>query len=254
MSYNYIVTNNIVAPWGVLALAVLMIYLKRRQIRAAMDSRPAPLFVAAGLVIVCLAFFIPLMVSFWPLRLLTASVGVFVVIFGAAAAIPLLLLAAYAIVVCFPLLVDTYPAIGYAVTAAAPSAWLLHLFGLPIALEGQLFQLPLRSGAPMQVMVSSVCAGSSTMAVFVVIFTLMMLDWPLPRSSMIPVFLFGLVGTWLQNAIRIVLILCSGYFFGSNALWTVHFWTIYVLFPLWYLLFVFVYFQFAQKPPAPREA
>ena len=28
----------------------------------------------------------------------------------------------------------------------------------------------------------------------------------------------------------------------------------YALFPLWYLLFALVYFHFAQKPPAPREA
>jgi exosortase/archaeosortase family protein len=177
-------------------------------------------------------------------------VGVFDVIFGAAATIPLLLLAAYAFAVCLPLLVDTYLAAGYAVTAAAPSAWLLHLIGLPIALKGQVFQVPLPSGAPIQVMVSSSCAGPTTIAVFVVIFTLMMLDRPLTQSSIIPVFLLGLAGTWLQNVIRIVLILCSGYFFGSNALWTMHFCTIYVLFPLWYLLFALLYFHFVPKTPA----
>jgi exosortase/archaeosortase family protein len=252
LSYNYIVTSNNVAPWGVLALAALMVYLKRKQIRAAMDSRPAPVLVAAGLVIVCLAFFVPLSEPFWLLRLLTAWIGVFVVIFGSAAVIPLLLLGAYAFTICFPLLVDTYLEAGYASTAVAPTAWLLHLFGLHIAVDGQLFQFPLPSGAPMQVTVTSGCAGPSTIAVFVVIFTLMMLDLPLPWQQAIPVFLFGVVGTWLQNVIRIILILCSGYFFGENALWTVHFWTIYALFPLWYLLFALVYFRFAQKLPVPQ--
>jgi exosortase/archaeosortase family protein len=87
--------------------------------------------------------------------------------------------------------------------------------------------------------------------VFVVIFTLMMLDLPLPWQQAIPVFLFGVVGTWLQNVIRIIIILGCGYFFGSDALWAAHFWTIYVLFPLWYLLFALVYFRFVHKPPTP---
>jgi exosortase/archaeosortase family protein len=252
MSYNYIVTSNNVAPWGVLALATLMVYLKRKQIPAAMDSRPAPVLVAAGLAIICLAFFIPFREPFWLLRLLTASVGAFVVIFGSAAAIPLLLVGAYAFIICYPLLVESYLEAGYSNTAMAPAVWLLHLFGLHIATAGQVLTFPLPSGAPMQVTVPSSCAGTATMAVFVVIFTFMMLDMPLPRQQAIPVFLFGAVGTWLQSVVRIILILCSGYFFGENAFWTVHFWTIYALFPLWYLLFALVYFRFAQKPPAPQ--
>jgi exosortase/archaeosortase family protein len=252
LSYNYIVTSNNVAPWGVLALAALMLYLKRKQIRAAMDNRPAPVLVAAGLVIICLAFFIPFRQPFWLLRLLTASVGVFVVIFGSAAAIPLLLVGAYAFIIGYPLLVQSYLEAGYSDTAMAPSIWLLHLFGLHIVAAGQTLTFPLPSGMPMQVSVPSSCAGTVTMAVFVVIFTFMMLDLPLSRRQAIPVFLFGAVGTWLQNVIRIVLILCSGYFFGEDALWAVHFWTIYALFPLWYLLFALVYFRFAQKPPIPQ--
>jgi hypothetical protein len=49
--------------------------------------------------------------------------------------------------------------------------------------------------------------------------------------------------------IRIVIILGCGYYIGYNALWTAHFWTIYILFPLWYLLFAFVYFKLARQRP-----
>jgi len=178
LSYDYIVNSYHVAPWGVLALAVLMVYVKRSQIRAAMETGPAPVLMAAGLVIVCLAFFIPFTEPFFLLRLLTAWVGAFVVIFGSAAVIPLALLAAYAFTICFPLLVNNYLEAGYAGTAVAPAAWLLHLFGLQITVGGQVFRFTLPSGTPMQIMVSSACAGPATMAVFVVIFTLMMLDLP----------------------------------------------------------------------------
>jgi exosortase/archaeosortase family protein len=255
LSYNNIIVANNVAPWGVLALAIIMLYLERQRIRTAMDGHTTPVLVVAGLVIICLAFFIPFTVAFWLLRLLIASAGVFMIIFGPAAAIPLLLVGAYAFTTCYPLLVENYLEVGYAHTAMLPAVWLLHLFGLHVAISnGVALTFPLPSGAPIQVSVPSSCAGTTTMAVFVVIFTLMMLDMPLARKQAIPVFLFGIVGTWLQNVVRIVLILFSGYFFGENALWTVHFWTIYILFPLWYLLFALVYFRYAQPPPAPRQA
>jgi exosortase/archaeosortase family protein len=80
------------------------------------------------------------------------------------------------------------------------------------------------------------------------------MDRPLPWRRAVPVFLFGVAGTWLQNVIRLVLILCSGYFFGENTLLAVHFWIAYILFPLWYLLFALVYSRLVQKPPVPRQA
>ncbi len=85
------------------------------------------------------------------------------------------------------------------------------------------------------------------MAVFVVIFVLMMLDLPLPWSRAVPVFLFGMVGTWLQNVIRIIIVLCCGYFLGIKALEAAHYWTVYIIFPLWYLFFATVYFRAAKK-------
>jgi exosortase/archaeosortase family protein len=91
------------------------------------------------------------------------------------------------------------------------------------------------------------------MAVFVVIFIMMMLDIPLPWYQAVPLFLLGVAGTWLQNVVRIVIVLGSGYFFGENALWAVHFWVAYFLFPLWYLLFALAYFLLSQKPPAQRK-
>jgi exosortase/archaeosortase family protein len=250
LSYNYIVNSYHVAPWGVLVLAAAMLYLKRRQIRAAMDGKPAPVMMAAGLVIVCLSFFIPFSDPYYLLRLLTAWVGAFAAVFGAAAVIPLVLLGTYAFTIWFPLLVNSHLQ-GYVWSAVVPSAWLLHMFGLHIAVSGPLFQFVYPSGTPAEIMVTSACAGPATMAVFVVIFTLMMLDLPLPWQRAVPMFLFGVVGTWLQNIIRILIILGCGYFIGDSALWTAHFWTIYALFPLWYLLFAAVYFRFVKQPAAP---
>ncbi len=247
LSFSYIVSFHL-APWGVLGLCVLMCYYKRRLIRSGMGAPPSLSFIIAGLAMLGLAFVIPLSADFFLLRLLAAWAGLFAVCFGQAALIPLILLAAYAFTIYFPILIASYLAAGYTNTAVAPVAWLVHLAGLHIRSGGQAFQFLLPSGQSTVVQVSSACAGPATMAVFVVIFTMMMIDLPLPWSRGGPVFLFGVVGTWLQNLLRIVIILGCGYFWGMRALEVAHYWTVYIMFPFWYLLFASAYFRFVKNP------
>lgn len=246
LTYSYIVSFHL-APWGVLGLCALMCWYKRQAIHSAMGLALSLPFIIVGLVLLGLAFVIPLSTDFFLLRLLVAWVGLFAVCFGQAALIPLILLATYAFTIYFPILVDNYLAVGFISTAVAPVAWLVRLSGLHIVSGSQTFQFSLPSGLPIVVQVASACAGPTTMAVFVVIFTLMMLDLPLPWPRAVQVFLLGVVGTWLQNVIRIVIILGCGYFWGYNALETAHYWTVYVMFPLWYLLFVSIYFRCVKK-------
>ena len=66
---------------------------------------------------------------------------------------------------------------------------------------------------------------------------------PLPRKKAVELLLFGVVGTWFQSFIRLVLLLLVGYYVGEDALWAAHSWSIYVVFPLWYLFFAYTYFQ-----------
>ncbi len=248
LSIGYIFGSYHTAPWGVLALAILMVYAKRKQVWVDMKLMPTPVFIASGLMIAVLAFFVPATAPFLMLRLLATCAGAFAIFFGPGAMIPVAMLGAYAFTIYFPLLVETYLDAGYASTSVLPVAWLLRLIGLHIAVNGQVFQFMAPSGKLMSVMVAGACAGPATMAVFVSIFMFMVLDLPLPWQRAVPIFLFGVAGTWLQNVIRIVIILCSGLFWGEKALWTAHFWTIYALFPIWYLLFAMVYFQYVQKP------
>jgi exosortase/archaeosortase family protein len=224
-----------------------------------MELPPSLIFIIAGLVLLGLAFFIPLSPDFFLLRLLAALVGLFAVCFGPGALIPLVLVATYAFTICFPILVDNYLSVGFISSAVAPVAWLVRLSGLYIVAGNQTFQFSLPSGQPIVVQVASACAGPTTMAVFVVIFVLMMLDLPLPWPMAVQVFLFGVVGTWLQNVIRIIIILGCGYFWGYNALETAHYWTVYVMFPLWYLFFVSFYFRYVNNttpalPGRPPDA
>jgi glycosyltransferase involved in cell wall biosynthesis len=91
------------------------------------------------------------------------------------------------------------------------------------------------------------------MGVFIAIFALMMLDISLPPRKAGYVFIFGVAGTWVQSFIRLIILLLVGYYRGKAALRTAHFWTIYILFPLWYLIFIYVYFYLYSGGKKPRD-
>lgn len=248
LTCGYVVAGHHVAPWGVLGLCLLWLYLQRKKIRAAMDQGSAPLLFLFGLGVGGASFLIPPAEELLLLKVLAGSLGLFALFFKRGAVIPFVLLGAYAFTIFMPVLVQRYLEVPYARTSVVPAAGLLKLTGLPVVVSGQVFHLLTPAGQEMAVLVSSGCAGPATMAVFIAIFTLMTLDLPLPWKRAAPVFLLGVLGTWLQNVLRILIILACGCLSGEKALWTAHFWTIYILFPLWYLAFSALYFHAARRP------
>lgn len=247
ISYDYIIGQHNAAPWGVLTLCILWIVLKRKEIATKMELNNNPLFFAAGAVLMLTAFCVPNAINYLVIKLFLTWLGFFVMMFGRGAVIPGILFAAYAFTIVFPLLVNKFADAPYAMGSVIPATWLANLVGIPVNNTGQILSFPNPTGETISVLVSSACAGPATMAVFIAIFTLMMLDVQIERSRAVPLLLFGIAGTWLQNIIRIVIIAASGHLAGKDALWDAHFWTIYVLFPLWYLAFVTVYFLVAGK-------
>ena len=118
-----------------------------------------------------------------------------------------------------------------------------QMLGLSITSQGQVLHFTSVTGDVISTIVSVGCAGYATIGVFIALFTLMMLDIRLPLKKAWWIFLVGLVGTWLQNIIRIVVSVAAGYYWGSGALEAMHYNISYVIFPLWYALFAFIYLK-----------
>lgn len=177
---------------------------------------------------------------------LLASTGVYAILMGKGIRLPLVLLGIYGFVVAFPRFVEQHIEIPYAMTAIKPLLGILNLFGYQYDSQVQWLRFTAASGEPVSVAITAACAGPTTMAVFLAIFALMMLDMPLPPQKAAYLLAFGVVGTWVQSIIRLVFLLVVGYQWGRDALFTAHSWSIYILFPLWYLLFVYVYFRQAE--------
>ncbi len=240
---DWLLGQHHAAPWGVLGLCVIWVWLKRKQIAAEMEARSSLLFVALGVMAIVLAVLIPESADFAVFRVLLASVGVYAILMGKGVRIPVILLGVYGFVAAFPPFVERYIQIPYAMTAIKPLLGILNIFGYEYDSQVQWLRFISVSGEPVSVSITAACAGPTTMAVFLAIFALMMLDIPLPPKKTGWLLAFGVAGTWLQSIIRLVIIMLVGYRWGREALFTAHSLTIYFLFPIWYSLFAYVYFR-----------
>ncbi|MBI2868990.1 MAG: exosortase/archaeosortase family protein, partial [Chloroflexi bacterium] len=97
------------------------------------------------------------------------------------------------------------------------------------------------------VVVTPGCAGYSAIGVFISLFTLMMLDVRLPAGKAWYVFLIGLAGTWLQNILRIMVLVSAGYYWGPAAFDLAHYNAAYIIFPAWFALFAFFYLRQCRR-------
>ena len=243
LSPDWIFGQYQASPWGVLLLCLIWLWRKRKGIWGEMELRQDRVFIPLGLALVVGAVLMPSSQNFMVFQVLLASLGVFVVFFGRAAIMPAILLSIYGFAISFPLIIERFAELPYSVGTMKPMMWILNGLGYSLQSQEQWVHFTSSSGEPVSVAITAACAGPATMGVFIALFTLMMLDIPLSPKKAGYVFLFGAVGTWLQSVIRLIILMVVGYHLGEDAMWTTHFWTIYILFPLWYLLFVYIYFR-----------
>ncbi len=240
-------TLNGAYPWTVLFLCMVFLFAKRYDIQ---DAEPKSLFAAGGTGILIASFFLPAIApEFEIFRLLLAWVGLAFVFFGEAASLPALLLCIYGFGISFPKLVDAFAGLQY----AQATTWITYniaQFFIPINVSETVISMTTLQGDKLMVEINAACSGAASMSVFLVIFALMSLDVPLPRRESAAMLLFGVIGTSLQNILRLVLLLITGYNFGPSAIQGGESITGYIIFPLWYALFAFVYLRYAKRNKA----
>lgn len=243
LTLNYILGQNHAAPWAVLVLCGIWLWLKRTDIVQGMKEESySPVSIVSGLILLIVSLLIPAIDDLLVFQLLLAWLAVFIIFFGKGMLIPAIMLVIYGFSISFPLLINRFAELPYSQTIILPAMRILTMLSYPLECQRQWITFVCSTGEQIDIIVNANCAGPATMGLFIALFALMMLDRPLPAIKACCVFLFGIVGTWIQSLVRLIILLLVGYYYGEAALWTAHFWTIYLLFPLWYLIFLYVYF------------
>ncbi|MGA7076914.1 MAG: archaeosortase/exosortase family protein [Halobacteriota archaeon] len=241
--------------WAVLVLCVLWAYIKRTEILEAARRGTDAKWLTLGLLLVGasvgLLYYVAAFSDSLPLTLFTVGfvvVAQFSLFFGQASKIPLMLVGLFGIAVGFPMLLENTAATWFPRATAVLSVSTLQLFGLPVTLNGITVTLNSLLGYDIVTKVDTRCAGSDSLAIFLAIFGLMLIDRKPQNKVLIGLLIFGVIGTYLQNFARLLLLFVAGYYYGADALWTVHDYASYVLFPVWFLGFSVIYIRYSRKP------
>ena len=206
-------------------------------------ARPSLPFVLVGVALLALSIFLPRSDNFLVFLMLLGWLGIFTIIFNRACIIPTILLVIYDFSLVFPILATRWLGEPSAIPVTNTVIAITQLLGLPITSQGQVLHFTSLSGDVISTAIVPGCTGYVTVGVFIALFSLMMLDIRLPLRKVWWIFLVGLVGTWLQNIIRIVVSVAAGYYWGWGALEAMHYNVSYVIFPLWFALFAFIYLK-----------
>lgn len=210
-------------------------------------------FILGGLALLALSIFLPRSDDFLVFLVILGGLGIFTIMFSQASIIPTILLAIYGFSLMFPLLAIRWLGETSAILVTNTVVAITNALGLPIASNGLMLQFDSVSGDTIRTAIVPGCVGYATIGVFIALFSLMMLDIRLPIRKAWWVFLFGLLGTLLQNILRIVVSVAAAYYWGPGALETMHYNLAYVIFPLWYALFAVIYLKQAGWRGVPAK-
>ena len=233
-------TINGAYPWAIFFLCSFFLISKYRELSPAYNSIN---FLISGIIIYIISFFMPANApEFEIFRLLLALIGLAFIFFGESASLPALLLCISGFGISFPKLVDAYMGISYAQFSAKIAYSIGSLF-IPATQGDTVISMITLSGERLIMIINAACSGLASMSVFFVIFMLMSLDLPLRRRKWVFLLFFGIICTFLQNIVRLVLLMFVGYYFGPSAVEGGESFAGYILFPLWYAIFAFVYLK-----------
>nr|WP_245546374.1 exosortase/archaeosortase family protein [Methanomethylovorans hollandica] len=235
----------------ILMLCITFGWLKKDAILSQMNNEgmlAEQSYVVAGVFIAVISLLMPLSsnLAFVVFTVFLIFTGMFMVFFGAAAYLPSLLVFVYGFSVSFPKIFDGAIGTQYALITTKIVAYFSSLV-YPVGFEGQLLYLTDAAGSSSLVFIDVGCSGSASLAIFLTVFALMLIDVRPRNDRILPLFLFGILGTSVQNIFRLLLLVATNYHFGSVAMWKMHDNAGYVLFPVWFMIFIYVYLKAAGK-------
>jgi exosortase/archaeosortase family protein len=231
--------------WAVLGLCILWTYIKRADIIEAYRGETDAKWLIFSLLLVSASIVLLFYVSAFAasLSLTIFAIGFVIVaqfslFFGRASKIPLMLLGLFGVAVGFPVLLENTTAFWFPRATAV----------LCVSLNGVTVTLTSLLGYDIVTRVDTRCAGSDSLAIFLAIFGLMVIDRKPQNKLLIGLLIFGVIGTYLQNFVRLLMLFTAGYYYGADALWTIHDYASYLLFPVWFLGFSVIYIRYSKKP------
>ena len=129
------------------------------------------------------------------------------------------------------------------------SARFVDILGVHVAWQGTQFEFTSRTGELVSAVVTPDCSGIVSVTTFLGLLALMHIDMHKDLRSTATLAAAGTAALAVLNCVRIALLICVGYGFGSAAFWGVHYWLGYAEFLGFYLAALVVYSRMGRPNP-----
>lgn len=158
--------------------------------------------------------------------------------------LPTILSFIYGVGIFLPVVFNSLVGIPYSANSTLIFTSILRTFGYPITAEGAIINITTASGGVISTYIDAICAGSSSLAVFICLFLLVTLDLNVKLSKKTAFFLFlGCIGTYIQAILRLITMSLVGFYYGEEAFWTAHTYAGYIIFSIYFSFFCYFYIQ-----------
>ena len=161
--------------------------------------------------------------------------------------IPLVLCVIYGVGVYLPAFIGAFAEVPYSQPSVGILVSVLRLLGYSAAAEGTKVVMLAGSTEVVSFYVNSMCAGSSSLSVFICLFALVTLDLGLrPGKEVGAFFVAGCLGAFAQAVLRLVVVSLAGFYFGQDLLLLAHTYAGYVIFAAYFAVFCYFYLRWAR--------
>ncbi|MCX8205568.1 MAG: exosortase/archaeosortase family protein, partial [Candidatus Nezhaarchaeota archaeon] len=246
--------DELLYSWVTLSACLLWLVLKRRAIARDLSGRvgvlasPGRVVLGFTLCAASLAVELAFRAQDFFYALAPASMFISGVFAALGSLVPLAVSSAYLAGVVLPDVIGRFADRPLSELAASATALALRALGVQASAHGAYLRIPTAAGGVISAYIDHVCAGSTSLSVFVCLFALITVDLQPRPSWKIAAFLAaGCLGVLAQATLRLILMGVVGASYGLAAFLTAHKYLGYALFLLYFTSFTYIYIRSARR-------
>jgi len=247
------IQDELLYSWVILLACLLWFILKWRNIVQALMSHKVTAIsthMILGLTLCVTSLVIQL--TFKAQDFFTAAIPASLFISGAFAALgsltPLAISCAYIAGVALPAIIGAFADKPLSEFSTSITTLALRALGIQVSAHGAYIKIPVATGGAINAYIDHVCAGSTSISVFICLFILITIDLqPKLKWEVVAFLVAGTLGTFAQAILRLVVMGVIGASYGLEKFLIAHKYLGYVVFSLYFILFIYAYVKLTRR-------
>jgi len=158
--------------------------------------------------------------------------------------IPLAISCAYMAGITIPAVIEAFAGKPFSELSASTTILALRALGIQASARGSCIKIPTATSGTINACIDHVCAGSTSLSVFTCLFILITIDLqPKPVWRIVVFLVAGVLGTIAQATLRLIIMGIIGANYGLEAFLTAHKYLSYIIFPIYFIAFTYIYMK-----------